>query len=133
MSTDRIGVTALRAAFLLDAWEAAGGMVDRSGLTGPVVEVYPAAARRLWGMGPSRSVDELEAHLPILFTDQAVRRTCTASEHAFDALISALVARASALARTDTPPARLRELAQTEGWIHIPTCSLGELVQERLG
>jgi len=127
VSTDRIGVTALRAAYLLDRWEAVGGTVDRSGVTGPVLEVYPAMARRLWGMGRVRSVDEVEAELPIRFADPAAREACTSSEHVFDALVSALVARAAALGRTDVPPDDLREAAEVEGWIHLPNCSIGEL------
>src|SRR5262245_19580776 len=43
VSTDRIGVTAMRCATLLDALAAAGHPVDRAG-GGQVVEVYPAAA-----------------------------------------------------------------------------------------
>ena len=91
VSTDRIGVTALRAAYLLDACEAAGGTVDRSGVTGPLVEVYPAVARRLWAMESVRSIDEVEARLPIRFNDSAARLACQASEHVFDAMVSALV------------------------------------------
>ena len=129
VSTDRLGVTALRAGYLLDAWKAMGGTLDRSGVTGPVVEVYPAVARRFWGMGSTRSVDEVEARLPIRFTGSAARQACEASEHVFDALVAALVARATTLARTEVPPAELREVAEAEGWIHVPSCSIDELVE----
>jgi hypothetical protein len=132
VSTDRIGVTALRAAFLLDGWEATGGTVDRSGVAGPVVEVYPAVARRLWGLGSVRSVGELEARLPIRFTDSTVRHACETNEHVFDALVAALVARAASLGRTDMPPAGLRAVAEVEGWIHVPSCSIDELVDVSL-
>jgi hypothetical protein len=128
VSTDRIGVTALRAAHLLDAWEAAGGRIDRSGVTGPVVEVYPAVARRVWGLGAVRSVEELDARLPIGFGDPAARRACERAEHAFDALVAALVARAAALGRTCLPPAELGDVAASEGWIHVPTGSIEDLV-----
>ena len=49
VSTDRIGVTAMRCAALLDALAAAGHPVDRAG-GGRVVEVYPAAALKHWGL-----------------------------------------------------------------------------------
>ena len=128
VSTDRIGVTALRAAYLLDRWEASGaGRVDRAGLTGPVVEVYPAAARRVWGLGATRSVEELEAKLNVQFADSGTRRTCESNEHAFDALVAAFVARAAALFRTHRPPAELAAVAAVEGWIHLPACSLEDL------
>lgn len=128
VSTDRIGVPALRAAYLLDAWEAGGGIVDRTGTTGPVIEVYPAVARQVWGMASVRSVEELEEALPLRFSHAAARTACVDVEHAFDALIAALVARAAALGRTSPPPAELRDSATAEGWIHVPTCSLRDLL-----
>lgn len=129
VSTDRLGVTALRAAYLLDTWESEGGTLDRSGVAGPVVEVYPAAARRVWSLATVRSVDELESRLPILFADSAVRAVCMANEHLFDALIASLVARAAALGQTSSPPAELAEIAAIEGWIHVPDCPIEALVQ----
>jgi hypothetical protein len=128
VSTDRLGVTALRCAYLLDQWEANGGTVDRTGLEGPVLEVYPAAARRAWGLGRVRSVEELEECLPIHFEQPAIRDLCTADEHCFNALVAALVARAAALGRTTTPPAAALAVAAVEGWIHVPTCPIDELV-----
>ena len=44
VAADRIGKTAMRCALLLDAF----GSVDRSGRSGIVAEVYPAAKRRTW-------------------------------------------------------------------------------------
>jgi len=127
VSTDRIGVTALRAAHLLDAWETAGGRLDRSGVSGPVAEVYPAVARRVWGLGATRSVSEVESRLPIRFAGAAAREACAAGEHAFDALIAALVARAVALGHTSHPPADLAGVGAVEGWIHVPTCAVEDL------
>ena len=51
VSTDRIGVVALRCALLIDAFEPPSPTngPDRSG-AGVVVEVYPAAAMRRWGL-----------------------------------------------------------------------------------
>ncbi|HEV2068473.1 MAG TPA: DUF429 domain-containing protein [Acidimicrobiales bacterium] len=131
VSTDRLGVTALRCAYLLDQWEAVGGTVDRRGLEGPVLEVYPAAARRAWGLSRVRSVEELEHCLPMHFEQPAIRDLCTANEHCFDALVAALVARAAALGRTSRPPAGALAVAAVEGWIHVPTCPLDELVGPR--
>ena len=53
VSTDLIGVVALRAAGLQQRFLDAGLEVDRSGLSGSVAEVYPAAALRFWEL-PSR-------------------------------------------------------------------------------
>lgn len=127
VSTDRIGVTALRAAHLLDAWETERLPIDRSGVSGPVLEVYPAAARRVWGLGAARSVSDLESRLPIRFAATTDRDACDAVEHSFDALIAALVARAAALGRTSPPPEALLALAAVEGWIHVPTCRIDQI------
>ena len=128
VSTDRIGVAALRTAYLLDALEAGGVPIDRTGVTGPIVEVYPAAARRVWGLGSVRSVEELEDSLPMTFSDSAARVACATSEHAFDALVSALTARAAALGRTSPPPPEVSDAAASEGWIHVPNCPMKGLV-----
>ena len=52
VSTDRLGVTAMRCAHLLYRWSAEGETVDRTG-RGRFVEVYPAAALVRWGLSPS--------------------------------------------------------------------------------
>ena len=49
VSTDLIGVVAMRAANLLDSLAARGEPVDRAG-SGKVVEVYPAPALASWGI-----------------------------------------------------------------------------------
>ncbi|WP_433185959.1 DUF429 domain-containing protein [Actinoallomurus sp. CA-150999] len=56
VSADRIGHAALRLAALLARLARAGRPVDRSG-TGVVVEVYPAASLRLWGLPHRRPED----------------------------------------------------------------------------
>ncbi|MGH9280955.1 MAG: hypothetical protein ACRD12_23070 [Acidimicrobiales bacterium] len=53
---------------------------------------------------------------------------CQSNEHAFDALIAALAARAAGLGWSAPPPVELRHLAEAEGWIHIPTCAIETLV-----
>jgi len=48
VSTDRLGLTAMRCAGLLGRIADKGGSVDRSGATGIVAEVYPGATLRAW-------------------------------------------------------------------------------------
>jgi predicted nuclease with RNAse H fold len=141
VSTDRIGVTAMRCAALLDALAATGHPVDRAG-GGQVVEVYPAAALKHWGLPHQRykkkegaivrgqAIDQLLAKLPTLNLDWDTLDRCRRSDDAFDALICALVARAAALGLTTAPrPGNQIERARTEGWIHLPTSDLLGLQQ----
>lgn len=136
VSTDRIGVTAMRCAALLDALAAAGQPVDRAG-GGRVVEVYPAAALKHWGLPHQgykkaegaivrdRALDQLRAKLPSLILDTDALDRCRHSDDAFDALICALVARAAGLALTSPPsPGGQIERARVEGWIHLPTSDI---------
>jgi predicted nuclease with RNAse H fold len=141
VSTDRIGVTAMRCAALLDALAAAGHPVDRAG-GGRVVEVYPAAALKHWGLPHqgykknkeeativrSQALDRLRANLPTLILDGDGLDRCRRSDDAFDALICALVARAGGLGLTTPPaPGDQAKRAQIEGWIHLPISDLPDL------
>jgi predicted nuclease with RNAse H fold len=127
VSTDRIGVTAMRCAHLLHRWKIAGEAVDRSG-RGKFVEVYPAGALEVWGLGASgykgKSTEALAAKLDRLLDavplELSDRELCARVHDAFDALIAALIARAAALDLTDGPPPEHAELAAEEGWIHLP-------------
>jgi hypothetical protein len=139
VSTDKIGVTAMRCAHVLQLVKTRGAEVDRSGTSGKVTEVYPAATLRRWGLDPrgykNPKADgkrrdllvEIERRLgwaePL---SDEVCADCTATDHALDALISALVARAAAIGKTDGP-GPLLDLARREGWIHLPTCPLDAL------
>ena len=58
MSTDLVGVAAMRCASLLDSLAVRGMPVDRSG-SGLVMEVYPAAALREWQL--SRKAYKVDA------------------------------------------------------------------------
>lgn len=119
MSSNLLGVTAMRSARLLNALEELGTPVDRSG-GGTVCEVYPAASRLAWALSPKlRDLDELLAQLPLEVRSED--HVQLKNEHVFDALIAALTARAVALGSTDGPPASAAELAREEGWIHLPT------------
>jgi predicted nuclease with RNAse H fold len=139
VSTDLIGVVALRAALLLDEYARAtkGEPVRRDGL-GPVAEVYPAAALRRWlpeTRGSYKRRGECEPlhalvgavadAVPIKFAGDSHER-CTTSHDAFDALVCALVARA--VTRDQTRRARSgveTRRAATEGWIHVPKRTAG--------
>ncbi|MFI8184523.1 DUF429 domain-containing protein [Actinacidiphila glaucinigra] len=117
---DRLGATAARWAHLADELAARGRPVARDG-SGRIAEVYPAASRRRWGLGPERSMAELRAAAPWLRCGPAERAAYDGSEHAFDALIAALAARAveRGLTRLPSGPEQTRAAA-VEGWIHVP-------------
>jgi hypothetical protein len=80
--------------------------------------------------GRHRLVDTLTAEAPWLRVgtfDSACRR----SDHALDAVIAALNARAAALGHATAPSTDQVAAARTEGWIALPTGSLADLVRER--
>jgi Protein of unknown function (DUF429) len=141
VSTDLIGVPAMRCAGLLDALAVAGRPVDRAG-GGRVVEVYPAAALKHWGLPHrgykrpkgatvrSMALDRLLAMLSRLVVDEAALDRCRGNDDAFDSLVCALVARAAALGLTTRPdPGQQSERASAEGWIHLPTGELPRLLR----
>jgi predicted nuclease with RNAse H fold len=140
VATDRIGLAAMRCAGLLAQLAAAGRPVDRAG-AGTVVEVYPAAALKHWELtyrgykGAAnaavrhRLVDDVTTRAPWLRLG-AFEQACRNSDHALDAVIAALNARAAALGYTTTPPAEHAATARTEGWIALPTTSLTDLTAE---
>lgn len=137
VSADRIASVAMRAAGLLAMLAAEGSPVDRTG-SGTIMEVYPAASLRLWGVvhrgykgrdgtaALAAAVHALEVGLPGLEWGAAAEQ-CRASDHAFDAVVCALVARAAHLGRTTDPPPELAEQAGREGWIRLPVGALSEL------
>lgn len=141
VSTDLLGVVALRAARLLDALAGAGVVVPRDG-SGPVAEVYPAAALRQWGIRPARSYKNATPEARALREEivgaleeglgqplpESVRPQCAASHDRLDALVCALVARAVQVGDTARPcTSEEREAARQEGWIHLPTVDLTAL------
>ena len=120
VSTNLLGITALRTARLLAQLRDDGHQVDRSGVEGLVCEVYPVASRAAWGLSLAhRDAQEILDQLH-LNAEPAHAALLSANEHVFDALIAALSARAVACHATDGPPAALEELAREEGWIHVP-------------
>lgn len=128
---DKIAWPAVRAARLFRALAERGIEVDRSGSRGRVVEVYPAAALRQWGLpfaGYKRAknlaalgklADRLFEREWLRFTE-GTRDLYRSSDDCFDALIASLVARAHACQLCESMPEDQRELARIEGWIAIP-------------
>ena len=142
VSTDLIGVVAMRCANLLDRLAAAGEAVDRAG-SGKVIEAYPAPALSSWGVssvgyksrvGVAR-IPELLSRVEdalggIEMTPQE-RELAGADHNCFDALIASLVARAAALGLTQGPEStEERDRAVREGWIHVPTNPLAHLIEK---
>jgi predicted nuclease with RNAse H fold len=140
VSTDLIAVVAMRCAFLLDRLAARGEPVDRAG-SGKVIEAYPAPALTSWGLsaigykskaGASRLaslLDRVEDQLGGIEMTAGQRQTAASDHNCFDALVSSLVARAAALGLTQPPESAAEaDRAVREGWIHVPTNPLPDLL-----
>ena len=138
VSADRIAHVALRCAVLLAKLDASGRPVDRTG-AGPVVEVYPAASLRGWGLRHrgykqprtpevlAAAADDLIAAAPWLDCGphgDTIRR----SHDAFDAVVAALTARAASRGQTCPPGEDDLAAAATEGWIAVPSSPIGQLI-----
>lgn len=137
VSTDRLGLTAMRCAGLLDRIQASGIPVDRAGF-GTVVEVYPGASLRLWGFDTSgyRAAFEARAKLLELMQIEApwfdvahFASLMISSGDAFDAVVAAMSARSAALGNFEAPTPALRSRARSEGWIALPTGQLADLMR----
>lgn len=136
VSTDRLGLTAMRCAELLDTLDRRGLDVDRSG-AGRVVEVYPAATLRLWGFDTRAYKIDSARHI-ILLDDLRCRAPwldlgdhatlLVSNDDPLDSPIACLATHAHALGRSHTLPAELRDQARREGWVALPTCGLEQLV-----
>jgi hypothetical protein len=122
----------MRCAELLVAL-AGEGALDRTG-HGLVVEVYPAAALRQWGLDPrgykgakAEKVEKRHQLIEAIATATSrwlelseEERELGASDHLLDALVSAIVGRAAQLGRTLPIPEAHRAIVASEGWIHLP-------------
>jgi predicted nuclease with RNAse H fold len=137
VSTDRLGLTALRASAIQALLRDSGRPVDRAG-GGVTIEVYPAVALRQWGLingsykGANRHalpalVDRLQEHAPWLELGSS-EGLCRSSDDAFDAVVAALVARAHALDLWHRPTDTQAVRARSEGWIVVPNGTLIDLV-----
>ena len=141
VSTDLIGVVAMRCAYLLDQLSSRGEAVDRAG-SGKVIEAYPAPALISWGLsatgykskvGAARLpvlLDRLEEQLMGIEMTPQERRLASSDHNCFDALVASLVARAAALGLTHPPdPGEQADRAAREGWIHVPANPLPHLLE----
>ena len=142
VATDRLGMTALRCAVLLDRLAGDGRVVDRSGEhPSAVVEVYPAMALRVWGLArPGYKsanktagadarlalINDLERAAPWLRLGDH-RALMHGSADALDAVLAGLVALAHGVGASIRPTPDQRQRARVEGWISIPTVGLAEL------
>lgn len=141
VSTDRIGVAAMRGARLQELLARAGIAVDRSGITGRLAEVYPAAALRSWGL-PSSGYKGTRKRAACRTLAGQVAARCgplskavagcldDADDDDLDGVVCALMARAVSLGLTRCPGPGELDVARREGWIHVPTAPL-EVIAER--
>jgi predicted nuclease with RNAse H fold len=135
VSTDRLGLTAMRCAGLLGRIQARGVQVDRSG-AGRVVEIYPGASLRLWGFdttgyrvgAPARELLLAQVLDAAPWLDlQHHAELMVRSGDAFDAVIAALATRSAALGHYDPPSPHQLARARREGWTALPTAPLAAL------
>jgi predicted nuclease with RNAse H fold len=133
VSADRIGAAAMRCAAILSGLTREGVEVDRTGRSGPVVEVYPAAALKLWGLphqgykgrDPANArrraelVQLLVGALPWLDLGEYAD-DCAESDDALDSVLCAAIAGLSLRGQTAEIPAEHLAAATVEGWIALP-------------
>jgi predicted nuclease with RNAse H fold len=142
VSADLLGHVAMRCAWLQREWSArrGGEPAWRDGSTW-LMEVYPAASLRAWGL-PSRGykvrrgadaeplalrhqiLDAVVAALGDRLELGEVRERCLDSDHLLDALIAALTVLVVRAGGTTWPLPEQRSIAQAEGWIHVPVGAL---------
>jgi predicted nuclease with RNAse H fold len=140
VSADRIGVAAMRWARLESTLSARGVEIDRSGLGGAVAETYPAGALRLWGLratGYKRAagrealaelVDSVVAQCGS-FGTTAGPALAGCSDDQLDAFLCAVLAREVAVGHTTAPVGDQVAVARREGWIHLPTRPLADVLR----
>ena len=138
VSTDRLGVTALRGAGLQRRLAAAGFAVDRAG-EGRLFEVYPGGSLRVWGFDTtgyrvdaarrSALLDTVCARVP-WFDVGPFAALAIAKADAFDAVIAALATRAGALGLFEPPAPEMLAVARREGWVVLPSGGLEGLVRD---
>jgi hypothetical protein len=142
VSSTFIGVTAMRCATLLDTWEAEHGVMDRLG-SGHLVEVYPALAMRPagwdlevagykdgdeWVAARREILDRISRHVDLDEEFDERIRPRGSGDDPVDALVAALIAGAAAtpggVEHPPEPGTDERRVAETEGWIAIPTIAV---------
>lgn len=133
VSADRIGAAAMRCAAILSGLTRRDIEIDRTGRSGPVVEVYPAAALKIWGL-PHQGYKGREAAnvrrradlvgmvgdaLPWLQLGEYAAH-CVDTDDAFDAVLCAVIAGLVLRGQAQEIPAEHLEAAAIEGWIALP-------------
>jgi len=135
VSTDRLGLTAMRNAGLLARFQESGVDTDRSG-KGTTVEVYPGATLRLWSFDTTNYRISQEQRQKLIAKLKQDAPWLDISKHedlmyqstdAFDAVIAALAARAVALDLYLKPSKEQLDKARVEGWICLPSGDLSAL------
>jgi predicted nuclease with RNAse H fold len=138
VSSDRIARPAERAARLLTLLGSADRAAARDG-SDDVIEVYPAGALRCWSVpadgykrptgiaARERIVAAVVAALGVEF-DPDQHLALTGTDHATDALIASLVARAFAKGCVVRPEGPDQPIALIEGWLYLPVGSMSDLV-----
>lgn len=146
-SADRLGSVAMRCALLQREWARIWGSAALRDGSGRLLEVYPAAALRVWGMSrtgykggtkaltdPARLarsdiVSAIATATDSWLDTSTVQDACVESDHTLDALISALIAIAAQNNGTYCPASvEEQRLANIEGWIHVPTKPLEQIL-----
>ncbi len=140
VSADRLAHPAMRCAVIQAKIAAGYGPQPRDG-SGRLAEVYPAASLKVWGLlargYKGRSAPEAERLGVVL--DQLAEAApwldlaghegrLAASDDLFDAVIASLTARAVSLKQTLGPPGTHAAAALSEGWIHVPSGRLADLI-----
>jgi predicted nuclease with RNAse H fold len=142
VSSDKIAIPAFRAARLLT------GIYPnfRRNGTGPFVEVYPAAALKVWGLPYREYKKNKPEHLrnreliisgikqkcgEWFVLPERERQVMLKCADALDAFVCALIARASERGLVHEIPEELKIVAKVEGWIALPLVnSLSKLVEQ---
>jgi len=140
VSADRLAHPAMRCAVIQARIAALHGPQPRDG-SGRLAEVYPAASLKLWGLvargykGQGTPETERLSMLLANLRQQAPwldlagqEDRLAASDDLFDAVVASLTARAAAVGLTAPPDGAHAAAALDEGWIHLPSCGLAELV-----
>jgi len=138
VSTDRLGLVAMRAASLMADIVGPRSPLDRSGRA-PVIEVYPSASLRAWQL-PSKGYKSsaiVRRNILTLMNIQApwlemgaYLELAIEVDHAFDALVAGLTVRSWQIGKYLAPGPAILELTRREGWIVVPTSGLGDLLSE---
>jgi predicted nuclease with RNAse H fold len=136
VSTDRLGLTAMRSAGLVGRLQAVGIDVDRAG-SGRIVEVYPGAALRVWSLWAPGYRTDAEVRAALVATISRSAPWLDLRDHAaamiksadcLDAVLAALVARSAATGLASNPPQTLVARAKREGWIALPVGRFSDLL-----